>query len=128
MVQKNNGCTLALMKQKREDRLRYEASCAALLQKIVEYKKWPMKGTSFTNTKKLEWLLINVIPDQTQRENKIRLLFMGKFADGDDVYLRMIAEGQRSAAKFAAQVTEKYMGEVKEIQKRNEIRKTRVKQ
>ena len=114
-----------MKKNTRVDRLRYEASCAKILEKILKHKDWPLDCTPFTATKKLEWLFIEVIPNPNERANKIRLLFQGKFAQGDDVYLRMIWEAQSRRKELATKITSKYNPEIQELRNQYQIKKTR---
>ncbi len=112
----------------RIEKLKYQEKCRKLLEKIYEVSPIDLGKAPLTAAKKLDFLFIAIFPDEEKRETKIRLLFLGKFAAGDDIYLRLIYENMRNLANLSHQLTEKYHQEINQFNEQSSYhnRKTKV--
>jgi uncharacterized protein (DUF111 family) len=102
-----------MLTKKQKERIENQIVCEKLLDQIkrgADLGKAPL-----TAAKMLDFLFLSVIPDKRTREQKLRLLFRAKFTFGDDVYLRIIVDYQKNAARISRKITEKYREEIKLI-------------
>lgn len=92
--------------------LAYQARCRKMLAHILSNKNIDLGKHPHTTAKMLDFLFISVIEDQEKRRSKLRQIFRGKIAIGDDLYLRIAWDYVRNAPQTSRNLTKKYRGEI----------------
>lgn len=100
----------------REETLAYQQGCHKMLKAINENENIDLGTHAMTSAKMLDFLFLTVIPDKKERRSKLRQIFRGRLAMGDDLYLRIAWDYVQNAQKISKQLTKKYR---KEIESRN---------
>jgi len=96
---------------KRKRKLAYQQACSRQLERLFARSKIDLGIQPNKSAHKVEFLFLDLLPDQKYRLRKLRSIFMGRFHWGDDIYIRIMYDYLRKADLKAAKITRAYKEE-----------------
>lgn len=90
-----------------------------ILKRIRAQKNYKIAKYPQTCARQFDLLFSSIIKSPRNRMDKLVFLFSGKYAKGDDIYLRLILELCERSQEISSRVTQKYRAEKENLKNKH---------
>jgi hypothetical protein len=98
----------------RIERLKYKQKCLSMIETLIKVSPVDLGGAPLTSAKRMEFLFVSVNRNPKKRLSKLRLIFMGKFSNGDHKYIQTMLDWSEQAHRISYQISKPYFNHERE--------------